>query len=369
MQLILVFTVTLLAECLSVFALYKNADNSEKSYKHDKYKVKNRYEENDDNAYEAYDKSKRSKSYGEFEGKQAYGYKHHQKSEIICVPLATASSYKLSQNEECAPYTLNINETFESISNHNTTLFLGLIEYNPDVDFEEATNGTTICVPSLKYKYKLSGPCLSYIMQKGDKFKSLSNRNQALLINLTNANPSGFEVFITHEKHYKEDKDYLGYKRNYKNDEMKSNHEDKYMRYKKSFICVPLETASKYKLRKTEDCAPYMLNINETLVSISNNDLTLFLELIELNPGVNYMTSTNGTIICVSSLKYNYKLSGPCLAYHLEKGETLKSLSNGDLSLYIGLKNSNPNGYGYSYRKKHIKEVDIKETKPSMPYE
>lgn len=362
MQLVSIFTVTLLAECLSVFALYENSDNSDISYKQDKYKVKNRYEKNDYNAYEAYEKSKRSKSYGEFEGKQTHGYKHHQTSEIICVPLATASSYRLSQNEECAPYTLNINETFESISNHNTTLFLALIEYNPDVDFEKAANGTTICVPSLKYKYKLSGPCLSYIMQKGDTFKSLSNRNQALLINLTNANPSGFEVFITHEKYYKGDKDYLGYKRNYED-------EDKYMRYKKSFICVPLATASKYKLKKSEDCAPYILNINETLVSISNNDLTLFLELKELNPRVNYMTATNGTIICVSSLKYDYKLSGPCLAYHLEKGETFKSLSNGDLSLYIGLKNSNPNGYGYNYRKKHIKEVDIKETKPSMPYE
>jgi hypothetical protein len=56
MQLALVFTLTLQAGCLSVFALYGNADNFEKSYKHDKYKLNNGYEKNDDNAYEAYDK-------------------------------------------------------------------------------------------------------------------------------------------------------------------------------------------------------------------------------------------------------------------------------------------------------------------------
>ena len=76
--------------------------------------------------------------------------------------------------------------------------------------------------------------------------------------------------------------------------------------------------------------------------------------------------ATNGTTICVPSLKYNYKLSGPCLAYKLQKGETLKSLSDGKISLYINLKNANPNGY--THRKGYGKEVSASQSIPVMPY-
>jgi hypothetical protein len=340
MKVILALTVTLLAQCLFVFGSY------EKSYKSGKHTYKNDY------SRETYDKPKRTKVKEEFE----FTYKQHKKSDIICVPLATASSYKLSRNEECAPYTLNINETFESISGFNTTKFLALVDFNPEIDFEKATNGTTICVPSLKYQYKLSGPCLSYIKQKGETFKTLSNGNLALQINLTNANPTDIEDFRAYGKENSDDQ-YEDYKKIYKNDKMKIN-DDKL--YKKAFICVPLAIASKYKLRKDQECSPYVLNINETMVSISNSNLEAFIELLELNPRVNYETATNGTTICVPSLKFKYKLSGPCLAYQLKKGETFKSISNGDLSLYIDLKNSNPNGYGYN---KKQSQVDMRDRK------
>ncbi len=114
------------------------------------------------------------------------------------------------------------------------------------------------------------------------------------------------------------------------------------------------------------ECATYKLNIEETFETISEFNTTLFLELIELNPYLDHDKATNGTTICVPSLKYNYKLSGPCLAYKLQKGETLKSLSDGKISLYINLKNANPNGY--NHRKGYAREEIAGESIPAIPY-
>jgi len=368
MQITLVLAIAFI-ECVNVLA----SSSHRKPEKYEETHFKKKYKREKE-SYEFNDKSKRSKLYGDdyrrpyedIEGKDKYEYSRHNKNNIICVPLATASKYKLSKNEECAPYTLNIDETYQSISGENTTQFLALVALNPDVDFEKASNGTTICVPSLKYKYKLSGPCLSYIVQKGETFKTLSDEKVTLQIDLQNANPSNFIGFKTYNSEKKEN--FNGdYKKRYKNEETKNFYdEDNDKRYKDNFICIPLSTASKYKLSKHVECAPYTLNIEETFETISEFNTTLFLELIELNPYLDHDKATNGTTICVPSLKYNYKLSGPCHAYKLQKGETLKSLSDGKMSLYINLKNANPNGY--NHRKGYAREEIGGESIPAKPY-
>jgi hypothetical protein len=375
MQITLILAIALV-ECVYVLASSSYGYSHRRPEKYEKNYVKKEYKRDKD-AYEFNDKPKRSKSYNgdnnrrpyeEIESKDdKYEYNRHNKNNIICVPLTTASKYKLSKNEECAPYTLNIDETYQSISGENTTQFLALVALNPDVDFEKASNGTTICVPSLKYKYKLSGPCLSYIVQKGETFKTLSDENLNLEIDLRNANPSNFVGFSAYSKEKKE-KDDGDYKKRYKNEEMKNSYdEDNDKRRKDNFICIPLSTASKYKLSENEECAPYTLNIDETFETISQFNTTLFLELVELNPYIDHDKATNGTTICVPSLKYKYKLSGPCLAYKLQKGETLKSLSDGNISLYINLKNANPSGY--NHRKSYVKEETARESTLVMPYD
>ena len=115
------------------------------------------------------------------------------KTHLLISFLLLWTSFNDLVHGQCTSYTLQKGETMSSISNGNSSLFIALINANPNINFSTATTGTTICIPTASYSQYLlstSTSCSYYTLNSCQTYSSLSNSNSGLILALVSANPS-----------------------------------------------------------------------------------------------------------------------------------------------------------------------------------
>ena len=233
----------------------------------------------------------------------------------VCILWASLSGLAYGQ---CTYYTLQNGETMSSISNGDGNLFMGLINSNPTINFNTATTGTSVCIPTASYSsYKLTGStastCTYYTVKSGDTFSTLSNNNAALISALQSANPyvNGYALTAG------------------------------------STICIPTSLYSSYNFNSyATSCTYYTVKSGDTFATLSNNNAALISSLQSANPSVNGYSMAVGSTICIpTSLYSSYNFNSyatSCTYYTIKSGDTYYSLSNGNSALISALTAANP---------------------------
>jgi LysM repeat protein len=234
----------------------------------------------------------------------------------VCILWASVSRLVYGQ---CTYYTLQNGETMSSISNGDGNLFMGLLNANPSINFNTATTGTQICIPTATYgSYKLTAAssCTYYTVKSGDTFSTLSNSNTALISALQSANPTVNGYALT-----------VG-----------------------STICIPNSLYSSYNFNSaTTSCTYYTIKNGDTYYSLSNGNNALISALTAANPTVSAGGLNVGQTICIpnayySSYAINNAVTNACASYYtIKSGDTYYSISNGNQALITALTAANPN--------------------------